>query len=336
MKTIQLNKFGIENLKITSSPKPVPGPHEVLVKIEAVSLNYLDLMVINGQYNPQLPLPHVPGSDGSGIVEATGSNVTLWKKGDRVTTHFIQRWIGGSKTPELFLSRTGLEYPGVLQEYISIHETALVRTPDKLSAAEASTLPIAALTAWTGLIEYARLKPGQTVLTQGSGGVSIFALQLAKAAGARVIAISGSSAKLDKLRALGADEAINYRETPDWHVEARRLTDSQGVDAILDVVGTDTLTKSIYATNADGFIGLTGNLSGAVVPLNVYDTVPANVTLRGVSVGSVESFKALLKAIDTVKLKPVIDSVFSVDEIQEAYRYMQQGTFFGKIVIKVD
>lgn len=336
MKTIQSDKFGIENLKITSAPKPTPGPHEVLVKIEAASLNYLDLMVINGQYNPQLPLPHVPCSDGSGTVEATGSNVTLWKKGDRVTTQFIQQWISGSKTPELFLSRTGLEHPGVLREYISIPETALVRTPDILSAEEASTLPIAALTAWTGLFEYARLKPGQTVLTQGTGGVSIFALQLAKAAGARVIALSGSPAKVEKLRALGADDVINYRETPDWHVEARRLTGREGVDAILDVVGTDTLTKSIYALKADGFIGLTGNLSGAVVPFNIYDTVPANVTLRGISVGSVENFKALLKAIETVKLKPVIDSVFPIDKIQDAYRYMQQGTFVGKIVIKVD
>ena len=336
MKTIQSDKFGIENLKITSTPKPTPGPHEVLVKIEAASLNYLDLMVINGQYNPQLPLPHVPCSDGSGTVEAVGSNVTRWKKGDRVTTHFIQQWISGSKTPEIFLSRTGLEHPGVLREYISIHETALVRTPDILSAEEASTLPIAALTAWTGLFEYARLKPGQTVLTQGSGGVSIFALQLAKAAGARVIAISGSPAKLEKLRALGADEVINYRETPDWHVEARRLTGREGVDVILDVVGTDTLTKSIHAIKSDGFIGLTGNLSGAVVPLNIYDTVPANATLRGISVGSVDNFNSLLKAINTVKLKPVIDSVFPIEAIHEAYRYMQQGTFFGKIVIRID
>lgn len=336
MKTIQLDKFGIENLKITTTQKPVPGPNEVLVKIEAASLNYLDLMVINGQYNPELPLPHVPGSDGSGRIEATGNNVTLWKKGDRVTTHFIQQWISGSKTQQAFLSRTGLEKPGVLSEYILIHETALVRTPDILSAEEAATLPIAALTAWTGLFEYARLKPGQTVLTQGSGGVSIFALQLAKAAGARVIATSGSPAKLEKLRALGADDVIDYRETPDWHMEARRLTGSDGVDVILDVVGTDTLTKSVYALKADGFIGLTGNLSGAVVPFNIYDTVPSNATLRGISVGSIDNFQALLKAINTVKLKPVIDTVFPIDQIHEAYRYMQQGTFFGKIVIKVD
>jgi NADPH:quinone reductase-like Zn-dependent oxidoreductase len=336
MKSIQLDKFGIENLKITNTQKPVPGPNEVLVKIEAASLNYLDLMVINGQYNPELPLPHVPCSDGSGWVESTGSDVTLWKKGDRVTTHFIQHWISGSKTQQAFLSRTGLEKPGVLSEYILIHETALVRTPGILSAEEASTLPIAALTAWAGLFEYARIKPGQTVLTQGSGGVSIFALQLAKAAGARVIAISGSPAKLEKLRALGADEVIDYRKTPDWHVEARRLTDSHGVDAILDVVGTDTLTKSIYALKADGFIGLTGNLSGAVVPFNIYDTVPSNATLRGISVGSIENFQALLKAINTVKLKPVIDTVFPIDKIHEAYRYMQQGTLFGKIVIRIE
>jgi NADPH:quinone reductase-like Zn-dependent oxidoreductase len=336
MKTIQLDKFGIENLKITTTQRPVPGPNEVLVKIEAASLNYLDLMVINGQYNPELPLPHIPCSDGSGRVEATGSNVSLWKKGDRVTTHFIQEWISGSKTQQAFLSRTGLEKTGVLSEYILIDETALVRTPDILSAEEAATLPIAALTAWTGLFEYARLKPGQTVLTQGSGGVSIFALQLAKAAGARVISISGSPAKLQKLRALGADEVIDYHQTPDWHVEARRWTGSHGVDVILDVVGTDTLTKSIYALKADGFIGLTGNLSGAVVPFNIYDTVPANATLRGISVGSIDNFHSLLKAINTVKLKPVIDTIFPMDQIHEAYRYMQQGTFFGKIVIKID
>jgi NADPH:quinone reductase-like Zn-dependent oxidoreductase len=336
MKTIQISKFGIENLKITEVQKPTPGPHEVLIKVEAASLNFLDLMVINGDYNPKLPLPHIPCSDGAGVVESIGDNVSLWKSGDRVTTQFIQKWISGGKTLEMLLSRTGLEYPGVLSEYICVHETALIQTPTALSSQEASTLPIAGLTAWSGLIEYAGIKPGQTVLTQGTGGVSIFALQLAKAAGARVIATSSSDAKLGELRALGADETINYIKTPDWHLEAKRLTNGTGVDAILDVAGTETLTKSIYAVRQDGFIGLVGNLSGAVVPFNIYDTVPNNANIRGISVGSLEYFKNFVRAIDVVKLKPVIDSIFSIDKIAEAYRYMQSNAFIGKIVISID
>jgi len=333
MKTIQLNRFGIENLQVVSTEKPAPGAHEVLVKVEAASFNFLDLMMINGYYNPDLAFPYTPGSDAAGIVESIGSAVTRWKKGDRVITHFIQTWIAGSKSIVDFQNRTGLEKPGVLREYICISEDALIATPANLSSAEASTLPIAGLTAWTGLIDYANLKPGQTILTQGTGGVSVFALQIAKAMGARVIATSGSAGKLERLKALGAHEVINYRDTPDWHVEAKRLTNGRGVDAILDVGGTETLTKSVYAVKADGFVGLVGNLSGAVVPFNIYDTVPNNATLRGISVGSRESFEAFARAIELTALKPVIDRVFPFDAVQEAYRYMESKTFFGKIII---
>jgi len=336
MKTIQLSNFGLDNLKLVNTEKPQPGAHDVLVKIEAASFNYLDLMMIKGQYNPKLTFPYIPCSDAAGVVESIGTAVTRWKKGDRVTTHFIQEWITGSKSIPIFQSRTGLEKPGVLSEYISVSEEALIATPANLSSAEASTLPIAGLTAWTGLIDYANLKPGQTILTQGTGGVSIFALQIAKAMGVKVIALSSTADKLARLKALGADEVINYKDTPAWHKEALRLTNGKGVDAILDVVGTDSLTKSVYAVKADGFVGLVGNLSGAVVPFNIYDTVPNNATLRGISVGSRESFEAFARAIELTSLKPVIDRIFPFDATPEAYRYMEGNNFFGKIVISLN
>jgi NADPH:quinone reductase-like Zn-dependent oxidoreductase len=336
MKTIHLTKFGIENLSLTDTARPEPGPHEVLVKIKAVSFNYLDLMIIHGQYDPKLALPHVPASDGAGEVEATGTAVTRWKKGDRVVTQFIQDWISGSKSLRQYASRTGLDRPGVLQEYIVIPETALVRVPAHLSFEEASTLPIAGLTAWTALVDYAHLKIGQTVLTQGTGGVSVFALQLAKAAGARVIATSSSPEKLARLKALGADDVINYKQIPEWQTEVKRLTQGEGADVILDVGGTETLNNSLQAIKADGFIGLVGNLSGAVVPFNIYSANPANVTLRGVSVGPVQSFEAFVQALEINRIKPVVDKVFSLEAVQEAYRYMESQQFFGKVVVRIE
>ena len=335
MKAIHLQQFGVENLQVTDIPRPASAANEVLIKVEAASLNAADIGTINGLYNPNLSFPHIPVSDGAGIVEEVGANVTRWKKGDRVTVHFIKKWLAGTKTSDVFRYKSGIETPGVLAEYITSHEDALVRTPDNLASEAASTLPIAGLTAWTGLVEYAGLRSGQTVLTQGTGGVSIFALQIANIIGAKVIATSSSDAKLEKLKALGAEEVINYKTNPDWHEEARRLTNGKGVDVILDVVGGESVNKSLKAIGPDGFIGLVGLLDTPVAQVDIFSAIATNASLRGISVGSREQFEHFIQAIETTKLQPVIDKVFAFDKALDAFAYFNSGAHVGKVVIKL-
>ena len=320
-------------------PEPgQPAPGQVLVRVRAASLNYRDLMMVNGLYNPKQPLPLVPLSDGAGEVVAVGDGVTRWKVGDRVMGAFTQDWHGGAFRAEYWQTSTlGGPLPGMLREYVTLAESGLVRTPEHLSDEEAATLPCAAVTAWHALFVSGDLRAGQTVLTQGTGGVSLFALQFAKLAGARVIATSSSDAKLARAKELGADETINYKTTPEWGVAARALTENQaGVDHVVEVGGTGTLPQSFAAAKAGGHIALIGVLTARDAP--PIDPVPIlrkALTVRGILVGSREMFEEMSLAIGQAKLKPVIDRVFPFTQARAALEHLAGGSHFGKIVIRV-
>lgn len=335
MKAIHLKKFGLENLQLVEDKTPQPGPGEVLIKVDAVALNYVDLAVIKGLYNPALALPRIPVSDGAGVVVQVGWGVSRFKKGDRVMVHYYQKWLAGKRTVAMAHSQAGQATPGALAEYAVFPEDGLVRIPDSLTTVEASTLPIAALTAWTGLIEQGQVTVGHTVLTQGTGGVSVFALQFAKAVGARVIATSSSDTKLEKLKALGADEVINYKTNPAWNEDVLRLTGGEGVDATLDVGGAETIGKSLLSLRMHGYVGLVGFITGATLPLDFFRMVNACLRVQGLSVGSRESLENMVRAVDSIKLKPVIDTVYPIEKTQEAFRHMESGSFVGKIVVKI-
>ncbi len=327
-----MQAFGLDALALTELPVPKPGAGEVLVNITAFSLNYLDLMVIRGDYNPRLALPHVPGSDAAGVVEAVGAGVTQWKPGDRVTTTFIQKWLSGEVTADALASRLGCEQRGIFAQYVVLPAYGLVPTPAHLTDPEAATLPIAGLTAWAGLMKHGGLQPGQTVLVQGTGGVSVFALQLAKAAGCRAIATSGSDEKLAAMKALGADFLINYRALPNWEEEVLRLTEGQGADLTLDVAGSGTVNQSMRSVKLGGFVGLVGFLSGLRFDFDLFNAIVGNKTLKGFSVASRDSFAALNGALAVNRIKPVIDTVFPASRVREAFAYLESGRHHGQCV----
>jgi len=333
MKAIQQVAFGLESLVFSEIPTPVPGPNDVLVQIEAAALNYLDVALATGTYSKELPLPRIPTSDGAGVVAAIGDQVSQWKVGDRVAIHYNQLWQYGPATPDTNHIRTGVNTPGLLAEYAVVPEYALVRTPANLTSVEAATLPVAGVTAWTGLMSYANIKAGQTVLVQGTGGVSLFALQIALAAGAKVIATSSHPDKLQKLQALGAHEVIDYKKYPNWHEEVRRVTNGAGVHATLDIAGAATIENSVKSVGFNGFVGLVGFITGAQLPLDLFSVVGSYIRLQGYSVGSLQSFQELARAVEINDIHPVIDSVFPVSEAQEAFKYMGSGNYFGKVVI---
>ncbi len=334
MKAIQINKFGIDQLAVVAVPMPVPGAHEVLVKMEAASLNYLETVLVKGQYG-SIDFPFTPSSEGAGVVAAVGEAVTEWKPGDRVMTHYTQLWQSGKATPYTNTQRTGNTVPGVLSEYYVIPDYALVRTPDTLTSVEAATLPVAAVTAWTGLMEYANIQPGQTVLTQGSGGVSLFALQIARAAGARVIATTGDAGKVSRLKALGADEVINYKEHPEWYTEVKRLTNGEGVHATLDIAGTSTVNNSIKSVAYHGFVGLVGFMTGMTLPLDFMSLWQSLARVQAYSVGSKASLQQVANTFAFNGIKPVIDSVYDLSTVQEAFYHLESGKNFGKIVVEI-
>ena len=334
MKAYEYRQFGLENLKQVERDEPRPGPHEVVVRFRAASLNYRDILFARGVYNPHPNFPAIPLSDGAGEISAVGDGVTQWKAGDRVCPLFMQGWLEGGCTPEkagTSLGGGGLD--GVLCEYGAFHESGLVRIPEHLSFEEAATLPCAAVTAWHALVNISRLKAGETVLTLGTGGVSVFALQFAKLHGARVIATSSSDEKLARVRELGADETINYKRTPDWDKEVLRLTDGAGVDHVVEVGGAGTLPKSINAARMEGIISVIGVLAqgGGLDPMRV---LMKSLRLQGIFVGSRQMFEDMNRAITVNGLKPVIDKTFSFDEAREALQHMESGSHFGKIVIR--
>ncbi len=334
MKCFEVQEFGIDKLALVERDTPRPGPGEVLVRLTAASLNYRDYMVVTGAYNPKLKRPLVPLSDGAGIVEETGPEVTRFKTGDRVAGCFMQKWIDGPVNREKALSALGGAIDGILREFAVFSEQGLVSVPQLLSDEEAAALPCAAVTAWHALFEHVSTAPGETVLIQGTGGVSSFALFFATTAGLRTILISSSDEKLAHAKRLGADATINYKTTPDWEEQARRLTNGQGVDHVIEVGGTDTLPRSLRAVRMGGVVSVIGALSGAEPSVSPVPILMNSVRVQGIFVGSRAMFERMNRAIELHAVKPVVDRVFKWTEIRDALRYMEGQQHFGKICLR--
>lgn len=336
MSSWQLSSFGLHNLLLTTTDLPQPGPHDLLVRVSAVSLNYRDAPIIGGTMMPDLKLPFVPASDAAGEVVAVGGLVTRFRPGDRVISHFQVGWLDGHAPANdgTYSGTLGAPLPGVLAEYILLNEQAAVASPATLSDIEAATLPVAALTAWFALFEAGRLAPGQTVLVQGTGGVSIFALQLAAASGARVIVTSSSDDKLARARQLGASDGINYRRQPDWDNAVLELTQGQGVDHVLEVAGGANVRRSLNALAGGGRISLIGLIDGLEFTLPAIPVFVKRATLEGMLVGSRRAFEAMNRALSGNGIKPVIDAVYPFGEAPRAFEHLGQGAF-GKIVISL-
>ncbi|MDQ3063194.1 MAG: NAD(P)-dependent alcohol dehydrogenase [Acidobacteriota bacterium] len=335
MKAYEINEFGIENLTSTERDEPKPQANEVLVKFHAASLNYRDLMMVKGFYNPKLKTPLVPLSDGAGEVISVGEAVTKWKIGDRVCPIFMQGWLDGEI--EMSKARTALggDFDGCLREFGAFDENGLVRIPDHLSYEEAATLPCAAVTAYNALYHSGSLKPGDTVLLQGTGGVSIFALQFAVILGARTIITSSSDEKLQRAKDLGANDLINYKERMDWDKAVLDLTGKRGVDHVVEVGGAGTMQKSVNAVKMGGDVSVIGVLSGKG-EFNPTSLLMKTVKLQGIYVGSRQMFEQMnLMICQHTHLKPVIDKVFEFGEVKDALKHMESGSHFGKIVIKI-
>lgn len=335
MKAYEIQEFGIDKLSLVERDTPEPGANEVLVRFHAASLNYRDVMVVSGTYNPRMKLPAIPLSDAAGEVVGVGSDVKKWKIGDRVMPIFVQRWFDGETSEEKRRTSlgAGAQWDGVLREYAAFDEESVVAVPDHLSYEEAATLPCAALTAWNALVVSGNIKAGDTVLTLGTGGVSIFALQIAKLFGARVISTSSSDEKIEKLKALGADETINYKTREDWDAAVLEVTGKTGVDHVVEVGGAGTLARSLNAVRLGGHIAMIGALtdSGDFNPITVFMKA---IRLQGIFVGSRKMLGDLIRAIELAKLRPVVDRVFDFDEAREALSYMASGKHFGKIVVR--
>jgi NADPH:quinone reductase-like Zn-dependent oxidoreductase len=332
MRSIQLTAFGLDHLKLTELSDPRPGPNEVLVRMEAASLNYRDLLVVTGNLYRGVSLPIAPLSDGAGIVEEVGSAVTRFKPGDRVTTFYKSKWLAGNIRPEWENQEIGGPAQGVMRERACFDAHSLAHAPSYMNSLQAATLPIAALTAWQAL-EQAHVTSGQTVLVLGTGGVSIFALQFAKARGAKVILLSSSEEKLARGKSLGADIGINYVRTPQWGPVVREATHGVGVDAVVETAGASTLPQSVEALRMQGSIGLVGFVGGNEVQLNITQLLLKRVQLQGISVASLEQHERMVNALETTQLQPVLDTVFGFEQLPAAFEHLQAAKHFGKIGI---
>lgn len=322
----------VDNLTLAEADIPRPGRGQVLVRVHATSLNYRDLLVAKNMYPLGALLPNlVPLSDGAGEVVEVGADVTRVAVGDRVAGIFMQTWSGGEMEATDSRSALGGEHHGMLSEYVVLDQNGVVKIPDHLSFHEAATLPCAAVTVWNCLYGSKPLIAGQTVLALGTGGVSVFTLQFAKAAGARVICTSSSDEKLARVRALGADDVINYRKEEDWHGPVRELTAGRGVDHVVEVGGAGTLQRSIFATRVGGTVSLVGVLTdGGIMPVTI---LAGGVNVRGVLVGSRQMFEDMNRMITQAKLRPVIDRVFPLQDAKAAYKHLESQAHLGKVVI---
>jgi NADPH:quinone reductase-like Zn-dependent oxidoreductase len=334
MKAMCIHQLGdLDGLRMEERPDPRPGPGQVRVRVRAASLNYRDLLIIKGVYSRNLSLPLIPLSDGAGEVVEVGPGATRFAVGARVAGIFMQGWIDGALTEAKSKTALGGALNGMLAEQVVLSEDGLVAVPDHLSFEEAAALPCAAVTAWNGLIE-AGLRPGETVLTLGTGGVSLFALQFARMTGARVIATSSSDEKLARAKQLGASDGINYKTTPEWDKKVRELTDGVGVDHVVEVGGAGTLPRSLKAVRMGGHISLIGVLSGGA-ECNPMPVLMKAVRLQGVFVGSRGMFEAMNRAVAAHEMRPVIDRVFAFEEARAAYQHLESGVHFGKIVLQL-
>jgi NADPH:quinone reductase-like Zn-dependent oxidoreductase len=326
---------GFAALQVVDRPAPTaPGAADVRVRIRAVSLNYRDVVVARGSKKRAKRI--VPVSDGAGEVLAVGDSVTRVKVGDRVAAAFFPTWTSGSLTEAHHSKALGGSIDGVFAEEVVLPENAWVKIPPHFSFEQASTLPCAGVTAWHALFEAAALKPGDTVLVQGTGGVSVFALQLARAAGAGVIATSSSAAKRVRLEQMGAATTIDYRENPKWGDAVRAAAGGRGVDIVVEVGGAGTFDESVKALRYGGTMSLLGILAGTQGPINTYAIFQKNLRVHGVYVGSVAMFEDLVRALEATKVEPIIDTVFPFAEARAAYEHLASGTHFGKVVIRLD
>jgi NADPH:quinone reductase-like Zn-dependent oxidoreductase len=333
MRAWQISSFGVDSLEFVERPTPTPGPGEVLVGVRAISLNYRDLLIIKGLYNPKLKLPRIPCSDGAGEVVAVGEGVTAWKPGDRVMGIFMQNWLDGPLTRARSRGALGGDIDGVLADYVVLKEAGLVRVPEHLSFQEAATLPCAAVTAWNALAA-GDLKPGGTVLIQGTGGVSIFALQLARLRGARVLGVSSNYEKLQRANAMGLDAGLNYRDNPEWDRWALDQTGGEGVDLVVEVGGEGTLPRSLKAVRMGGTIAQVGVLSSAATPLQISPILHKMIRIHGIYVGSRRDFVEMNRAVSLGVLRPVGEE-FHWTQAREVLARMEEGSHFGKLVLTV-
>ena len=327
--------FGIDHLQLEEQETSAPGPGQVHVRFHAASLNYRDLMVAVGVYNPRMELPRILGSDAAGEIVAIGEGVTTPRVGDRVASLFFQSWQAGEISAADGKSALGGSIDGVFATDRILPATGVIPFPASLSFEEAATLPCAALTAWNGLVEKGNLHAGQTILILGTGGVSIFGLQLAKAHGARVILTSSSDEKLERGRALGADETINYKNVPDWDAEVLKLTNKRGVDHVVEVGGSGTMERSLNAVRVGGHVHLIGVLSEPGKGVDVLSILRKSIHLNGVYVGSRAMFTKMNAAIEVNELKPVIDRQFPLADARAAFEHLQSGSHFGKVVLQL-
>jgi len=332
MKIWRIPSFGIENLELATVPDPRPGRGEVLVQVHAVSLNFRDLMVTVGKYNPKMHLPRIPCSDGAGEVVAVGEGVTRVKVGDRVAGIFMQNWIDGAPDAAKIRGALGGDIDGMMAEYVVLGEEGVVRVPEHLSWEEASTLPCAAVTAWNAVVHAGNIKAGDTVVIQGTGGVSIFALQFAKLLGARVLGTSSSDDKLARARSLGLDEGVNYRVHPEWDKWVIEETEGRGADLVVEVGGAGTFSRSLRAVRIGGAIAQIGVLSQSTESIEIPLILHRQVRLRGIYVGSRANFEEMNRAIALNQLKPVVDEALSFSDYPKALGLMESAAHFGKLV----
>lgn len=335
MRAYELTDWGLRNLRLVERPEPTPGPGEVCLAVKAASLNFRDLLVIRGLYNPRFKLPATPLSDGAGVITAVGDDVSEWQVGDHVVSHFVSAWQSG-RFESRYVERTlGLPAPGLAAEKVVLPADALVPLPPGFDFAQAATLPIAALTAWSALVTVGNVRPGQSVLTLGTGGVSIFAVQIAKSRGARVIITSSSDDKLARARRLGADETINYRTHPDWEKQVLKLTERRGVDLTVENGGAATLNQSVRATAADGTVALLGALTGLRGEVDLAQILMKRVRVAGIMVDSRDAFVEMNRFLAQHHVAPVIDRHFAFNDLDAALAHMEAGAHFGKIVVDI-
>lgn len=327
--------FGIDSLTLQERQAASLRANEVRVKVMCTSLNFRDLLVIKGLYSKRLPFPLIPISDGAGEVVEVGELVTRVKVGERVAATFAQKWLSGDNKKEYVASALGGAVNGMLADHVVLHEEGLVHLPEHLSYEQASTLPCAGVTAWNALIASGGIKPGDTVLTMGTGGVSLFALQFARMNGARIIITSSNDEKLQRAKDLGAHEVINYRRQEDWAKVVLEMTGGMGADHIVELGGAGTLEQSLKAAKIGGHVSLIGVLAGGT-NFNPMQVLMKSIRLQGIYVGSRQMFEDMNAAISLHKVSPIIDKVFQFDQVGEALKYMESGAHFGKIVIRVN
>lgn len=333
MRAVQLSAAGLDKATMVELDVPEPGPYEVRLAMRAASCNFRDLVVASGKY-PSAQFPLVPLSDGVGIVEAVGAKVKRLKIGDRVCPIFSPRWLSGPPTDAVTAPALGGEIDGVLRQKMLADEQAVVFVPEHLSDAEAATLPCAGLTAWSALVGFGNVKPGDTVLIEGTGGVALFAQQFAKLAGARVAIISSSDEKLERAKALGADITLNYRETPEWGMAIAKLTG--GVDIVIETVGAATLAQALMGIKKGGRVAQVGLLSGVGASLPLQFFIPRGVAMQGILVGGRDRFEDMLRAIALHRLRPVIAETLGFDQFPQALAKFMPGVgHFGKIVLDI-